>query len=130
MCLRSILILTIHIHLGLPRGLFPSCFPTNILYAFLFYPIRVTCLVYHILLDLINLIIFGEVDKLWSFLLRSLFQPPVSSSLFGPNIFLNALFSNTLSLCFSLNVRYQVSHPYRTRGQVVMYQNRVKTVNY
>jgi hypothetical protein len=33
--LRSILILFTHVHLGLLSGLFPSGFPTNILYAFL-----------------------------------------------------------------------------------------------
>jgi hypothetical protein len=37
--------------------------------------------------------------------------------LFGPNILLSTLFSNTLSLCSSLNVRDQVSHPYRTIQQ-------------
>jgi hypothetical protein len=31
------------LHLALPSSLFPSDFPTNILYAFLFSPIRVTC---------------------------------------------------------------------------------------
>jgi hypothetical protein len=36
--LRSILILYTHPRLGLPNGLFPSVFPTNILYAFLFAP--------------------------------------------------------------------------------------------
>jgi hypothetical protein len=36
-------------------------------------------------------------------------QSPVTSSLFGPNILLNGLFSNTLSPCSSLNVRDQVS---------------------
>jgi hypothetical protein len=36
------------------------------------------------------------------------FQPPVTSSLFGPNILLNTLFPDTLSLCSSLNVRDQV----------------------
>jgi hypothetical protein len=36
--LRSILILSTHLRLGLPSGLFPSGFPTNILYAFLFSP--------------------------------------------------------------------------------------------
>jgi hypothetical protein len=45
--------------------------------------------------------------------LCSFLQPPVTSSLFGPNILLSTLFSNTLSLCSSLNVRDQVSHPYR-----------------
>jgi hypothetical protein len=35
--LRSILILSTHLRLGLPSCLFPSGFPTNILYAFLSY---------------------------------------------------------------------------------------------
>jgi hypothetical protein len=37
-CLRSILILSTHLRLGQPSGLFPSGFPINILYAFLFSP--------------------------------------------------------------------------------------------
>jgi hypothetical protein len=41
--LRSILILSTHLQLGLPGDLFPSGFPTNILYAFLFTPIHATC---------------------------------------------------------------------------------------
>jgi hypothetical protein len=41
---------------------------------------------------------------------------------FGPNILFNTLFSNTLSLCSSLNVRDQVTHPYKTRGKnIVLY---------
>jgi hypothetical protein len=36
--LRSILILSSHLRLGLPSGLFPSDFPTRILYSFLFSP--------------------------------------------------------------------------------------------
>jgi hypothetical protein len=37
---RSIVILSTHLRLGLPIGIFPSGFPTTILYAFLFVPIR------------------------------------------------------------------------------------------
>jgi hypothetical protein len=57
--------------------------------------------------------------KLRSSSLCSFLQPPVTSSLFSSNILLSMLFSNTLSLCSSLTLRNQVSHPHRTTGKIV-----------
>jgi hypothetical protein len=38
----------------------------------------------------------------------------------GPNILLRTLFSNTLSLCSSLNVKDHISHPYKTGGRITV----------
>jgi hypothetical protein len=73
--LWPILILSTYLPLGLPSGLFLCGFRTNILYAFIFSPIRAACPTRRILLDLINLIIFGEGYKLWS---SSLLPPTLS----------------------------------------------------
>jgi hypothetical protein len=67
---------------------------------------------------LIILIILEEEYRLRSSLC-SFLQPPVTSSLFGPNI-LNTLFSNTLSLCSLLTFRDQVSHPCRTTDKIIV----------
>jgi hypothetical protein len=66
MSLRYILILSDHPSLGLPSGLFPSRYPTKILYTFLFSPIRATYSAHLIFLDLIILFILGEEYKLRS----------------------------------------------------------------
>jgi hypothetical protein len=52
--------LFIRLRLGLPSGIFPSNFPTNKLYTFLFSPIRVTCPAHLILLGLMIPIMLGE----------------------------------------------------------------------
>jgi hypothetical protein len=105
--------------LGLSSSFFPYGVPIQILYALLFSPICATCPAHLILLDLITLIILGEEYKLWSTSLRSFLQPPVTSSPFDP--ILNTLFSNTLSLCSSLNVRDQVSYLYRTTDKIIVF---------
>jgi hypothetical protein len=65
-------------------------------------------------------IILREECKLCSSSLCSFLQPPVISALFGPNIVLNTLFSNIFSLCSSLDIRDQVSHPYITTGKIIV----------
>jgi len=62
----SILILSYHLRLGLPNDLFPSGFPTTILYAFFVSSMRATCTVHLILLDLITLVValgYGLYDR-------------------------------------------------------------------
>ena len=93
---RSILILSTHLSVGLPSGLFPSVFPTKTLYAPLSSPIRATCLAHLILLDFITRTILGEGYRSFSSSLCNLLHP-VTSSLLGLNILLNTIFSNTLS---------------------------------
>ena len=116
---RSILILSTHLRLSLPIGLFPSGFLTKNLHTPLSSPIRATCPTHHILLDFVTRTILGEQYKSFSSLLCSLLHSPVTSSLLGSNILLNTMFSNTLSFS-SRNVSAQVSHPYKTTGKIMV----------
>ena len=115
----SILILSSHLRLGLPSGLFPSGFRTKTLYTLLLSPIRATCPTHLILLDFITHTILGEEYRSLSSSLCSFLHSPITSSLLGPNI-LNTLFLNNLSLRSSLNVSDQVSHPYKTTGKIIL----------
>jgi fumarate reductase subunit D len=62
----------------------------------------------------------GEQYKSFSSSLCNLLHSPVTSSLLGPNILLNIMFSNTLSFISSRNVNDQVSHPYKTIGKIIV----------
>jgi hypothetical protein len=66
--LWSILVLSNLLRLGLPSGLFPSGFPTNILYAFLV-SIRAIFPAHFILFNLIILYILDDEYNLWSILM-------------------------------------------------------------
>ena len=81
---------------------------------------RAVCLAHLILLDFITRTILGEEYRSLSSPLCSFLYSPVTSSVLGPNILLNTLFSNTLSLCSSLNGSDQVSHPYKTTGKIIV----------
>jgi hypothetical protein len=59
------LILTSHLRIGFPSGLFHSGFLTKISYEILISPTCATC-PNHLILDFITLIVFGEAHKSWS----------------------------------------------------------------
>ena len=114
------LILSSHLRLGLPSRLFPSGFLTKFLYAPRFFPIRASCPAHLILLYFITRITFGEEYRSLRSSLCSFHNFTATSSLLGPNILLSFLFANAFSLRSSLKVSDHISHPYKTKGKIIV----------
>jgi len=102
--------------LWFPKWFFPSGFPTKtpLPSAHMCYKPRPS----HSSRFIIQTIL-GEQYRSLSPSLYSFLHSLFTSSFLGPNI-LNTLFSDTLSLHSSLNMRDQVSHPYKTTSKIIV----------
>jgi hypothetical protein len=116
--LRSTLILFSYPCLSISSGLLPSeqnCVCTS----FLSYSMHATCPDHHTLLNFI-ILTFGGGCKSRSSSLSTFLQPCFTLFPLSPNTLLSTLFSCSLSLCSSLNVRDKVSYPYKTTGKIIV----------
>ena len=111
--LRSVLILFPYLSLGFQNYNFPSGFLPQNQFSCSFSPMCVICPTQFILLDWWPELYL--MKSMRSTLLIVLFlQSPVTFCHVCPNNNADTYFSCTLSLCSFLNVRYQVSHLYKT----------------
>ena len=114
---RSILILSSHLCLGLPSGLFPTGLPIKTLYTPLLSPVCATSPPIHFSrFDPPNNIWWGvQIIKL-----LVMYFPPFPYYLVPLRPKYSSLFLNALSLSSSLNMNDQVSHPYKRTGKIIV----------
>jgi hypothetical protein len=74
----------------------------------------------HLILYFITQTIFGDDYRSLSSSLCSFLHCLITFFPLAPNIRLNTLFSNSLSLRSSLSVSNQMSHPYKTTGKIIV----------
>jgi hypothetical protein len=86
--------------------------------------------VYPMLLDFIKIKTYGDEYKLRSSSSLSILQSPVTLTVLSLNILLSTLLSNNINLCYSLNVKQQVSHKSKTTRKTVLctfvYKQKIK----
>jgi len=126
---RSILILSSHLPLGLPSGVFSPSFHTKALYTPLLSFIRAECPDNLILHDLSTRKVLGKNYRSLGSSTCSLLHSPVISSLLGPNILLSTLFSNTLSPRASYAFARQYIETFYCTRAVLKFPNPLRTAN-
>jgi hypothetical protein len=77
-------------------------------------PIRATCLAQLIVLDFMTRTSLGGKHRSCNYSSLGFLHSPVTRSILCPNVFLSTLFSKTLSLCLSFNLKDGDSRPYKT----------------
>jgi hypothetical protein len=115
-CLTYFLIFY-HLCLGLPNSLFSLGLPVKILYTFPVSPCTLHA-------SPISSSWFYHPSNIWWCI--QIIQCSLSSCLFiflDLNTYLSTLFSNTLNLCLSLNIRDHVWHPCKTTSKIMLYFN-------
>ena len=120
---RFILILSSHLRLCITSGSFHQVSPPKSC-------MYIICLPYMPNAPPVSFFSIWSPNNIWwavqiiKLLKCSFLHSPLTSSLLGPNILLNTLFSNALIPRTSLNVSDQVSHPYKTRENcIAVYRN-------
>jgi hypothetical protein len=118
--LRWILILSTHLGFCLPTGLFPSDISIQYLISIPLLPHSCYMLCPHHPSGLDHSNYIWRRVQVMKLLIMQFFATPYHLTPLRFKYSIQHMFSNTLSVCFSLNVRYQVSHPYRTTGKIII----------